>query len=82
MERIKLVVAKGHTLGYILPQLPNYLQILHGSILRGAPTRYPHGGGSIMLPKDHRLATAQDFKDFRVSHVGFTDNPKEYEFAA
>lgn len=79
--KIKLVVAEGHTLGYILPQLPNHLQILHGSILRGAPTNYPCGGGSTMLPKNHRLATAQDFEDFRVSSTGFTDNPEEYEFA-
>lgn len=34
-----------------------------------------------MLPKNHRLATAQDFEDFRVSSTGFTDNPEEYEFA-
>lgn len=74
-DRIKLVVAEGHTLGYIIPSLPNYLQILKASTLMGSY----YGDGSIMLPKDHRLATAQDFQNFNVSSKGFM-NPDEYEY--
>lgn len=76
-KRIKLVVAEGHTLGFIFPELPNSLQILHSSILRGS--RYP-STGSIMLPKNHRLADAEDFEAFNIHAKGFIGNLEEYEY--
>jgi hypothetical protein len=78
-KKIKLVVAEGHTLGYILPELPNHLQILQSSILRGAPTHYPSGVDSVMLPKNNRLATPKDFDDFRV-YFGSFSNKDQYEW--
>lgn len=80
-QRIKLVVAGEHSLGYIMPELPNYIFVLNSSILKGAPPCYPHGPHSYMLPMEHRLATAQDFDTFGVSPKGFIDNPNEYEHA-
>lgn len=74
---IKLVVAEGHTLGYVNPELPQQLSILRASTLMGSP--YSEFGGAIMLPKDHRLASAQDFENFNISSVGYL-NPDEYEY--
>lgn len=81
MQKIKLVVAcqYGDTeniLGYILPELPNSLQILHASALRGAVV--DRLAGSISLPKKWRLATEQDFERFAVSFVGFKNDHYEY----
>lgn len=77
MERIKLVVMEEHTLGYIAPG-SMYLNVLHSSILKGAPFE--------VLPepklnkgKTIRLATPQDFEDYRHSFVGFDDRGK-YEY--
>lgn len=75
-EKIKLVVAEEHTLGYILPSLPDKLQILHTSILRGSSWPYY---GSVMLPKNYRLASKEDFDSYNM-HFGSFGNEKEYEF--
>lgn len=82
MQKIKLVVAcqygdKENILGYILPELPNSLQILHASVLRGAVV--DRLAGSISLPPKWRLATEQDFERFAVSFNGF--NAEGYEYA-
>ena len=79
-EKIKLVVVDNHTLGFIHPELPNYVQILHASILRGATTTESlliSSGGF----KFHniRLASEQDFDAFRV-YFGQFGNKKEYEY--
>lgn len=76
-SRTILVVFKEHTLGYIIPTLPNTCQILHASALRGAVKT----DGSILIinAKDVRLASAKDFEDYRVSFKGY-DNEKEYLF--
>ena len=78
--KIKLVVYKNHTLGYILSELPNSVQILHTSPLKGSPTssnltsNFP-----INDQKDIRLASEKDFEDFRVSFKGY-DNPEIYTY--
>lgn len=81
MQKIKLVVAcqysdKENILGYILPELPNSLQILHASVLRGAVV--DRLAGSISLPEKWRLATGEDFKDFLVSFDGYKNDRYEY----
>jgi len=81
MQKIKLIVAcqygdKENILGYILPELPNSLQILHASVLRGANVGLL--AGSVPLPEKWRLASAQDFADFRVSFDGFENDRYEY----
>lgn len=79
MEKIKLVVYKGHTLGFILPELPKYCQILHASILRGATKT--NDSVYISSSADVRLASKNDFDTFRVlfTERGF-GNEHEYEF--
>ena len=80
MDKIKLVVFKNHTLGYILPELPNSVQILHASILKGAPCNDLHGSSKQINSTDEiKLATEKDFESFRVSFKGF-DNPQIYDF--
>jgi hypothetical protein len=78
-EKIKLVVLEENTLGYILPELPNYVSILHTSTLRGS---YYNGmGSSIYLGnKPIRLASEKDFDNFRVCFDGYKKRPQEYEF--
>lgn len=78
-NRIKLVVVEENVLGYIMPQLPRIVQILHTSILKGS--RFSER--SVIYTdyvKSIRLASKEDFNDFRVSFNGF-DNPQEYEYA-
>jgi hypothetical protein len=81
MNRIKLVVFKGHTLGYILPDLPDSVQVLHASILKGAPCNdlYP-SSKQINSTDEIRLATEQDFNSFRVSFEGYNKLNEIYEF--
>ena len=78
--KIKLVVLDDHTLGYILPQLPNDVQILHTSPLKGSPTTsnltssFPIGTHSNV-----RLASENDFNDFGVYFEGYkNDNSSHY----
>lgn len=81
MSKIKLVVLNEHTLGYIHPNGEPFMSVLHGSVLKGSP--YGWMNGSICIPTGAtvRLATTQDFDEYRVSSKGFTDNPNEYEYA-
>ena len=79
--KIKLVVYKEHTLGYILPELPNSVQILHSSPLKGA-------NGTINLQDNYhinnlneiRLASEKDFDDFNVDFKGY-DDKEVYEYS-
>jgi len=76
MNKIKLVVFNENTLGYILPELPNYVQPLHASVLKG-------GVNTIRLigPSDKiRLASELDFEEYRVVFNGYKNNPEEYIF--
>lgn len=78
MSKIKLVVIDEHTLGYILPELPEYGQVLQGSILKGYPG---NGWDSLMLlHRKVRLATKQDFHDYRCAWSTAYESD-EYEFA-
>ncbi len=75
--KIKLVVLNENTLGYIQPELPNYVQHLHASVLRGAYQSSPSLIGST---DKVRLASENDFSEYRV-HFGSFGNKDEYEFA-
>lgn len=78
--RIKLVVFNEHTLGYILPELPNYVQILHASVLKGAVWSMSKYSDCISKNDKVRLASEEDFDNFRCC---FSDSYRngEYEFA-
>ena len=77
MERTKLVVFNEHTLGYILPQLPERVQILHTSILRGSY----YTDRSVIYVSDGvvRPASEKDFDAYRV-HFGGFNNSDKYDF--
>ena len=79
MEKTKLVVINEHTLGYIMPETPNYAGILHTSVLRGS---YYNGmGGPIYIKNENvRLDTKKDFDDYRVVFSGYEKHPELYEF--
>jgi hypothetical protein len=77
MEKTKLVVFNENVLGYIIPELPNNVLILHSSILKGS--RFTDRSHITLDMGVCRLATEQDFDNFRVSFVGF-NNPDKYEF--
>lgn len=80
MERIKLVVVNGHTLGYILPQLPTMYNVLHASILKGATFEVLPSSKMINQSDNIKLASKQDFEDFRVHFGEAFANKKEYEY--
>lgn len=80
MQRIKLVVFNEHTLGYIAPELPQYVFPLRASILKGAPFETNESSKLISKSDNVRLASEQDFEDFKVCFRGY-DNENEYEFA-
>lgn len=78
-DRIKLVVYKEHTLGYIDPALPNSVQILHSSPLKGSPRITSGDSFHINDKNEIRLANEKDFDAFGVSFDGFrNDNRYEY----
>ena len=78
-NRIKLVIVDAHTLGYILPEIPDQVQILHTSILKGS--RYSDRSTIYVSNHTIRLASEFDFDDFRCSFEGF-NNPLQYEYSA
>lgn len=81
MERVKLVVFNNHTLGYIQPELPNYVNVLRASILRGAPCNDFHPDSKVIGSKDEiRLASEKDFDSFNVSFNGYKNLPEVYEY--
>lgn len=79
MERTKLVVFKEHTLGYILPELPDYVQILHASILKGATFRMHPDSDVVNKHSDVRLATEKDFDEFRCQFSEAYRDENKYE---
>jgi len=64
-KKITYVVANEHTLGFIHPDLPDYIQIMHTSILRGS---YWNGlsGAQPVSGNTIRQASLKDFEDYRV----------------
>lgn len=71
MGYIRLVVFKEHTLGYILPDLPDRVQVLHQSILKGATFKTLPDFEQITSKKDIRLASEKDFEEYRVCMDGY-----------
>ena len=74
MNTVKLVVVNENILGYIEPETPQSISILHGSILRGA--NRTEGNISLYGQEIVRLATEQDFINFNVSIEGYKNNPQ------
>ena len=75
----KLVVVNEHTLGYIHPELQKHLQIIHGSIIKGAALGWKHGYSLIVESDIVRLASEKDFDEYNVCFKGF-NNENEYIF--
>ena len=65
-DKIKIVVLDENVLGYIFPELPNFVSVLKSSILKGSSfpdfANIPIGKGSHFV----RLATENDFEEFKV----------------
>jgi hypothetical protein len=78
--RIKLVVWREHTLGYIFPELPNTLCILHASVLKGAAFEVNPSSKYIRdNDPEVRLASKEDFDRFNCFFGSF-GNEKVYEY--
>lgn len=79
-NRIKLVVFKGYALAYIFPEQPKSVHMLATSPLKGCPFGSDGSSAHLSNEDDIRLASAEDFEDFRC-HFGSFNNRNEYEFA-
>lgn len=79
-NRIQLVVVDEHSLGYIIPEMPNTFNVLHASILKGSTLRDSHNY-SIDWFKNIRKANEIDFHNYRIvfTENGF-GNSNEYDF--
>ncbi|WAX17068.1 hypothetical protein PF672P2_00053 [Parabacteroides phage PF672P2] len=81
-KRIKLVVYREHTLGYIRPEAPNTLCILYASVLRGAAFSLSKHS-EFLFGSDWefiRLASENDFESYGLVWNGY-DDPDKYEYA-
>lgn len=77
MQKTKLVVWNENMLGYIHPLTPDYVNVLHGSILKGfVGCQFD---SKLVTGNNIRLASAQDFDEYRCS-FGYFNNPELYEF--
>lgn len=65
-ERARYVVLNENTLGYLIPEMPDYIGILAGSVLNGGPD--PLQGTALVTPGHSKVrqATLEDFANFRV----------------
>lgn len=81
MDKIKLVVFEGFILGYILPELPNYVQVIHESVLKGGCRASTQFRSNVLInsKSNVRLASKEDFDDFRVMFDGY-EKDKNYEY--
>lgn len=79
--KIKLVVFKEHTFGYIHLELPDYVQVLHSSILEGATFDLYPDSKLINDKSNVRLATEKDFEEFRIDSMQYqNDLVYDYEY--
>lgn len=78
MTKIKLVMMNEHTLGYIFPEQPESLHVLHSSVLRGSTL--PNDGQSVTIGGNDniRLASEKDFHDLGVMMNGYRSDDYEY----
>jgi hypothetical protein len=78
--KIRIIVLNEHTLGYIHPGDISEVQFLHSSILRGSPFGIHQTSAPIRSGDTIRLATSDDFNEYRVSEVGYRVWKGEYEY--
>jgi hypothetical protein len=79
--KTKLVVFNEHTLGYIIPENAKEVYVLHESILKGATFRLNPVSSLINKNDTVRLATKEDFNEYRVSFEGYENNPNyQYKY--
>lgn len=81
--RIKLVVVDECILGYIIPEIPKSVAVLHASILKGA-IQYSGSAPGMIEPfstfgRKIRLASEKDFEDYRCVFGAFGCD-LEYEY--
>lgn len=67
--KIKIVIVDEHTIGFIYPEIPNFVAPLHTSILRGSP--YSDSSRIYVPTSKIRLANVKDFDDYRVCVDGY-----------
>lgn len=65
-EHTRYVVMDEHTLGYLIPEMPGYIGVLAGSVLKGGAD--PMQGTALITPGHTRVRQAEmeDFTNFRV----------------
>lgn len=76
--KIRFVVQDENLLGYIIPQLPNEVQILATSIIKGSIYSWMDGSAP-SYPSRQRPATLHDFQTFRISADEYVKDTERYE---
>ena len=77
--KVRFVIYRERVLGYILPDRPDYVQVLKPSILKGDSGAWD--SRLIVIPSDVRLATSKDAETFNFDFSQYDNDPiYNYEY--
>lgn len=84
MDRIKVIVVNENTLAELIPGKPGRIHVLSARATKKVKSRFFNYNGQyyfdLWRSDTTRLATEQDFDEYRVLFEGQYNDPEKYEF--